>query len=154
MREIDDDLELVVGGSYRRGQTDSGDIDILITKKSAGKELIRTIVLDVIVPKLMNSGLLKASLATGRSDEETSKWHGASALPNSAIWRRLDLLFVRGDEIGAGFDFTGPANDIFNRSIRLPRRSKRHALESARAPQACNEGQGSGEGHRRRIDRE
>ena len=118
IREIDDELELVVGGSYRRGQADSGDIDVLITKKSAGKELIRTLVLDAVVPKLMSSGFLKASLATGRSDEETSKWHGASALPESPVWRRLDLLFVPGDEIGAALIYwTG--NDIFNRSIRL-----------------------------------
>ena len=118
IREIDDELELVVGGSYRRGQAESGDIDILITKKSAGKELIRTLVLDVVLPKLVSLGFLKASLANGRSDEETSKWHGASALPESPVWRRLDLLFVPGAEIGAALIYwTG--NDIFNRSIRL-----------------------------------
>ena len=118
IQETDDELELVVGGSYRRGLADSGDIDILITKKSAGKELIRTLVLDVIVPNLTSSGFLKASLATGRSDEETSKWHGASALPGSPVWRRLDLLFVPGHETGAALIYwTG--NDIFNRSIRL-----------------------------------
>ena len=118
IHEVDEELELVIGGSYRRGLADSGDIDILITKKSAGNELIRTLVLDRVVPKLMHSGFLKASLATGRSDEETSKWHGASALPESRIWRRLDLLFVPGDEIGAALIYwTG--NDIFNRSIRL-----------------------------------
>ena len=53
-----------------------------------------------------------------RDPIEGSKWHGACALPGSKIWRRIDLLYVPWNELGAALIyFTG--NDIFNRSIRL-----------------------------------
>lgn len=115
--DADPEFEVIIGGSYRRGQKDSGDIDLLITK-DASKEQIRKLVLEVVVPKLFKLGFLKAGLATGSSKDESSKFHGASALPGSRVWRRLDLLFVPDSERGAALlYFTG--NDIFNRSIRL-----------------------------------
>lgn len=115
--DADSEVEVIIGGSYRRGQKDSGDIDLLITK-NASKEQIRKLVIDVVVPRLFEVGFLKAGLATGSSEDETSKWHGACALPGSRLWRRLDLLFVPGAERGAALlYFTG--NDIFNRSIRF-----------------------------------
>jgi len=118
LRAADENLEMIIAGSYRRGHMDSGDIDILITKPGASMEHIRTLVLRTVVPKLTRQGFLKAALASGSSEENGSKWHGASALPGSVVWRRLDLLFVPWDELGAALIyFTG--NDIFNRSLRL-----------------------------------
>ena len=116
----DAQIQLVVGGSYRRGSADSGDIDLIITKESASLEQIRTILIDIVIPQLFQDGFLQVGLATSRSRsmDQGSKWHGASALPGSQIWRRIDLLFVPWDEFGAALIyFTG--NDIFNRSIRL-----------------------------------
>jgi len=121
----DPQLQCLIGGSYRRGNTDSGDIDILITKEGASLANIRTLVLDAVVPKLTDSGFLKAALATGNArSDSSSKWHGASALPRiGAPWRRIDLLFVPWSELGAALIyFTG--NDIFNRSMRLLARTK------------------------------
>jgi len=104
-------------GSYRRGTTDSGDIDLIVTRPDADINHIRSTVVDVLIPRLMQEGFLKTALATSHKDTGT-KWHGASALPGISIWRRIDLLLVPWDEMGAALIyFTG--NEIFNRSIRL-----------------------------------
>ncbi|KAL4782991.1 hypothetical protein BJX76DRAFT_331219 [Aspergillus varians] len=111
------EMQVIIGGSYRRGAVDSGDIDLIITRHDATIEEIRTFMLDNVVPKLFQQGFLQVGLAT-TSREDGSKWHGASKLPNSQLWRRIDLLFVPGSELGAALIyFTG--NDIFNRSMRL-----------------------------------
>ncbi|KAE8133157.1 hypothetical protein BDV38DRAFT_287018 [Aspergillus pseudotamarii] len=117
VQKADPGMQVIIAGSYRRGAADCGDIDLLITKPDATIEQIRALMIDVVVPKLFKRGFLQASLAiTSRGDG--SKWHGASLAPGSQIWRRIDLLFVPGLEIGAALIyFTG--NDIFNRSIRL-----------------------------------
>jgi DNA polymerase IV len=118
LRKFDPGFECIVGGSYRRGKADSGDIDCLITKKGANIEHVRTILVESVIPFLFRIGFLKAALATSQNRDDGSKWHGTSALPNSKVWRRIDLLFVPWDEFGAALIyFTG--NDIFNRSIRL-----------------------------------
>ncbi|KAK2775345.1 hypothetical protein FQN52_004029 [Onygenales sp. PD_12] len=115
--DIDPAIEVIIGGSYRRGATSSGDIDLIITKEGASQNDICSLMMDTVVPQLFAQGFLQASLAiSSRSDG--SKWHGASALPGNPVWRRIDLLFVPGDEIGAALIyFTG--NDVFNRSLRL-----------------------------------
>ncbi|KAF1989526.1 DNA polymerase lambda [Aulographum hederae CBS 113979] len=117
LQEIDATFEITIGGSYRRGAKDSGDIDVLITKPEIGIHYIRSTVVERLVPKLFEEGFLKAGLATTHKDTGT-KWHGACAIPGSEVWRRIDLLLVPWDEMGAALIyFTG--NDIFNRSIRL-----------------------------------
>ncbi|KAK4697830.1 DNA polymerase IV, partial [Lecanoromycetidae sp. Uapishka_2] len=115
--KIDPSIQFTIGGSYRRGAADSGDVDFIVTKPDCAIELLRTIMLETIIPLLFKKGYLKVGLATtGKVDG--SKWHGAAALPGSTIWRRIDFLLVPWDEIGAALIyFTG--NDIFNRSIRL-----------------------------------
>ncbi|KAE8372152.1 hypothetical protein BDV26DRAFT_274724 [Aspergillus bertholletiae] len=117
VQKADPGMQVIVAGSYRRGAATCGDIDLLITKPDATIEQIRALMINVVVPKLFKQGFLRAGLAiTSRGDG--SKWHGASLAPGSQIWRRMDLLFVPGSEIGAALIyFTG--NDIFNRSMRL-----------------------------------
>lgn len=115
--KADPALEVIISGSYRRGASDSSDIDVLITKPGATIEQIRSVMVEVVVPDLFEQDFLQTSLSS-TSRGNGSKWHGASALPGSSIWRRIDLLFVPGSEIGAALIyFTG--NDIFNRSMRL-----------------------------------
>ncbi|KAJ5329435.1 DNA polymerase family X [Penicillium brevicompactum] len=122
VQSVDKDIQVIIGGSYRRGALTCGDVDCLITKPGSTIEQIRTIMLALVVPKLLNSGFLKASLAIS-SHSDGSKWHGASAVPGTDLWRRIDLLFVPDAEIGAALIyFTG--NDIFNRSMRLLARKK------------------------------
>ncbi|KAJ5698593.1 hypothetical protein N7462_000598 [Penicillium macrosclerotiorum] len=123
VQAVDRDMQVIIAGSYRRGASSSGDIDLLITKPDATLEQIRTLVVDVVVPRLFQDGFLRASLATSRRTGDGSKWHGASALPGTDVWRRIDLLYVPGAEFGAALlYFTG--NDIFNRSMRLLARKK------------------------------
>ncbi|CAO2650368.1 Nn.00g016600.m01.CDS01 [Neocucurbitaria sp. VM-36] len=128
LRKINAQFEATVMGSYRRGARDSGDIDMIITGPGASPTTLRTMVFDQLVPQLYKTGFLKASLATSRSTDSTgSKWHGASCLPTSKVWRRMDFLLVPEEEMGAALIyFTG--NDIFNRSIRLLARKKNMRL--------------------------
>ncbi|KAK3691127.1 hypothetical protein LTR37_018880 [Vermiconidia calcicola] len=122
LRKIDPAFEVIVGGSYRRGSDTSGDIDCVITRPDTGIAHIRQVVLDQLVPKLVERNFLVAELAA-TSREDGSKWHGASQLSSdsktvSRPWRRLDFLLVPSEELGAALIyFTG--NDIFNRSLRL-----------------------------------
>ncbi|KAI6785604.1 uncharacterized protein J7T54_005938 [Emericellopsis cladophorae] len=125
---IDGAVEIIIGGSYRRGSQTSGDIDIVVTKP--GTELSGDLVpfLDTLTRTLEASGFLVACLASSRS-AEGSKWHGCCVLPSSSspssssteqrhLWRRIDFLLVPETELGAALlYFTG--NDIFNRSMRL-----------------------------------
>ncbi|OJD37932.1 dna polymerase pol4 [Diplodia corticola] len=142
---IDPAATATVGGSYRRGASDSGDIDVLISHPTADLARLQQIVFEELVPVLTADGFLKVALAThggknknnnGTVTDHGTKWHGASALPQStattdtegaqlktkaedkALWRRIDLLLVPASQLGAALIyFTG--NDIFNRSIRL-----------------------------------
>lgn len=117
MLNIDPAFEVTIGGSYRRGAATSGDIDCIITRPDASAAHICTAVLDRLVPLLISQGFLVAELAV-TSRDDGSKWHGASRLPGTTVWRRIDFLLVPGEEIGAAMIyFTG--NDIFNRSLRL-----------------------------------
>jgi DNA polymerase IV len=124
LAKIGPEFETTVMGSYRRGANDSGDIDMIITCPGASLSTLHTIVFDSLVPQLFRSGFLKASLATSRTNDSMgTKWHGASCLPTSKFWRRMDFLLVPEEEMGAALIyFTG--NDIFNRSIRLLARKK------------------------------
>ena len=117
LRQADPHLQMIVAGSYRRGEKDCGDIDVLITKVKASAEQIARVMTGEVVPRLLRKGFLKVALSVG-DGPECSKWQGACALPGSGAWRRIDLLFVPWNELGASLIyFTG--NDIFNRSIRL-----------------------------------
>lgn len=126
-QQVDPDVELIIGGSYRRGAETSGDIDFIITKPNteSSSELRRF--LDDLVQRLEAEGFLVARLASSRSASDGSKWHGCCVLPKISgfndenyrpVWRRIDFLLVPESEKGAALlYFTG--NDIFNRSIRL-----------------------------------
>jgi DNA polymerase IV len=120
LQKIDPAFEVIVGGSYRRGSSDSGDIDCIITRPETGGDYIRQTVLEKLVPKLFAKKFLVAELAA-TSRDDGSKWHGASQIPSDGApnpWRRIDFLLVPSDELGAALIyFTG--NDIFNRSMRL-----------------------------------
>lgn len=114
---IDPAVKIIIGGSYRRGSQNCGDIDFIVSKPNCRIESLRSIVMEGLIPKLFECGYLRAALATSDKTAGT-KWHGAAALPGSSVWRRIDFLLVPGEELGAALIyFTG--NDIFNRSIRL-----------------------------------
>ncbi|KAK9439085.1 DNA-directed DNA polymerase X [Metarhizium brunneum] len=124
---IDAQAELIIGGSYRRGSTSSGDIDFIVTK--LGTESVAQLrpFLDELVRALEKDGFLTARLASFHAGGDGSKWHGCCVLPKTKgindrdyrpVWRRIDFLLVPASEMGGALIyFTG--NDIFNRSMRL-----------------------------------
>ncbi|KAK8216163.1 DNA polymerase beta-like protein [Phyllosticta capitalensis] len=144
IQKLDKDFTVTVGGSYRRGASSCGDIDMLISHPNASQAYLQEMTLNRLVPQLTKAGYLKVALASAANYENGSKWHGTCALPASECgtrsydaapselasaevtesetvdgpWRRIDLLLVPHYELGAALIyFTG--NDIFNRSIRL-----------------------------------
>lgn len=141
LRLIEPTICVIIGGSFRRGAATSGDLDLIITRKGADAAYLRETVLGRAVPWLMKVGLLTAALqGSSAEDRNGSKWQGACQLPmpgspplsrlhpnnpetNSNPWRRIDLLLVPWDELGAAMIyFTG--DDVFNRSMRLLARKK------------------------------
>jgi DNA polymerase lambda/DNA polymerase IV len=131
-RELDPDVELLVGGSYRRGADSSGDIDFIVTKKGTSSTNDLAPFLEELVRRLTEEGFLVAALAAHRPGSRSgggSQWHGCCVLPVREgraalgggfrpLWRRIDFLLVPETEYGAALIyFTG--NDIFNRSMRL-----------------------------------
>jgi DNA polymerase IV len=118
---VDSEVEVTIGGSYRRGAATSGDLDCLMTKPCTKSSNELLYFLHNLVMRLTDSGFLVAPLAQpSKRDSSGSKWHGCCVLPGSPkpIWRRIDLLLVPETELGAALIyFTG--DDIFNRSIRL-----------------------------------
>ena len=119
---IDKAIEIIIGGSYRRGADNSGDIDFLITKPDCSVDSLRVLIFDTLITQLWISQYIKADLAVS-TKKGGSIWHGCACLPGSHVWRRVDFLLVPQEEMGAALIyFTG--NDIFNRSMRLLARRK------------------------------
>nr|OQO29075.1 hypothetical protein B0A51_03410 [Rachicladosporium sp. CCFEE 5018] len=117
LQSVNKDFVVTVGGSFRRGAATSGDIDCIVTHPHRDIKYISSTMVDKLVPHLTKSGVLTAALAVTSKDDGT-KWHGASCLPGSKIWRRIDFMLVPPEQLGAAMiAFTG--NDIFNRSLRL-----------------------------------
>jgi DNA polymerase IV len=125
--QIDPRVELLIGGSYRRGSDSSGDIDFIITRKGTTSSGELKGFFDKLIQKLVGDEFLTVNLAKS-SREDGTKWHGCCVLPKDdfpgdkaeykLIWRRIDFLLVPETEFGAALlYFTG--NDLFNRSIRL-----------------------------------
>ncbi|ORX83632.1 Nucleotidyltransferase [Anaeromyces robustus] len=117
--QYDPDLQFYTMGSFRRGLPTCGDIDIIITKND---NLDPELLYDV-VKILKQNGLLTHDLSFSRKNsEEHTKYMGVAQLPGHKH-RRIDLLIVPWDELGAALlYFTG--SDIFNRSLRLLARKK------------------------------
>lgn len=142
-------LELIIGGSYRRGAQNSGDIDFIVTRKgtTSAEQLLSPLL--QLTNYLEAEGFLVARLASSRS-EKGSKWHGCCVLPKprgvdekdyKPVWRRIDFLTVPESEMGAALIyFTG--NDIFNRSIRLLASKRQMRLNQRGLFKKCMRGPG------------
>ncbi|KAH7329086.1 hypothetical protein B0I35DRAFT_419275 [Stachybotrys elegans] len=138
---IDPLVEVIIGGSYRRGAESSHDIDLLVTKPGTESAAELRGFLDQLIERLEADEFLVARLASSRTSGDGSKWHGCCVLPGGpreqgdgesanrgqGIWRRIDFLLVPESERGAALIyFTG--NDIFNRSMRLLASKKKMRL--------------------------
>ncbi|KNE58898.1 hypothetical protein AMAG_04435 [Allomyces macrogynus ATCC 38327] len=100
-------------GSFRRGAADCGDIDIILSHPKPPKMAVSP--LHTLVAQLKSQGLLIDDLTAGHVHE---KYMGICRVAPTARARRIDLLWVPHDELGASLlYFTG--SDVFNRSMRL-----------------------------------
>lgn len=112
IHHVGPDIEVYCTGSYRRGQKDSGDIDVIFTKKDKDAEYMGK-VHQKVLDRLREIGYIKCTLSGDKR-----KWLGAGAIEGDPKWRRVDILPVPWSEIGARLIYyTG--DDIFNRSMRL-----------------------------------
>lgn len=132
-QKLDGTVELIIGGSYRRGAVSSSDIDFIVTKPGTTAVAELHSFLAKLVSKLEEDKFLVQRLASMRSSSgDGSLWHGCCVLPKIAgfnddscreVWRRIDFLLVPHSQMGGALIyFTG--DDIFNRSLRLLARKK------------------------------
>jgi DNA polymerase IV len=153
---IDPDVALILGGSYRRGAPDCGDIDVLVTKRGTARVADLAPFKDALLAALHGAGVLVAGLAVGRGDASPT-WHGCCVLPAPAPsstrdappprWRRIDFHLAPASQLGAALlYFTG--NDVFNRSIRLLARRRGMRLNQRGLYRDVLRGPGGGGGKR------
>lgn len=135
-KEINPQVELIIGGSYRRGAASSGDIDFIVTRRGTTVASELHSFLQKLVVRLEHDNFLVQRLASMRStSSDGSIWHGCCVLPETPgvnvsddgaykpVWRRIDFLLVPYSQMGGALIyFTG--DDIFNRSMRLLARKK------------------------------
>lgn len=113
LAELDAEAVALCMGSYRRGEPDCGDIDVIVTKPGAQPPAVKKLVTK-LVAKMFETGLAKYTFGGGSSSR---RWLGATALEHGK-WRRMDILGVPDAELGASLIYyTG--NELFNRKLRL-----------------------------------
>ncbi|KAH6650229.1 hypothetical protein F5144DRAFT_636791 [Chaetomium tenue] len=146
---VDPGVEVLVGGSYRRGADSSGDVDVIVTRKGTVSAAELVPFLEELVEVLTRKGFLVATLAAlhanrAGKDGPGSKWHGCCVLPPDE--EGADTNTDANPDGGSGGGSGGPrkepiwrridfllvpeaeygaaliyftGNDIFNRSLRL-----------------------------------
>ena len=82
----DDNFEIV--GSYRRGNTNSGDIDVIISSKSNERKIF-----SAFIKQLQTDGILLEILSKGKTKSLT-----IGKLPGNETARRLDFMYAPPDE--------------------------------------------------------
>ncbi|CAO3574201.1 unnamed protein product [Mortierella alpina] len=119
------EIQVQVTGSYRRGQPDCGDIDIVVARPDIdfGGDLF--VIMDHILKDLISQGFLADHLSLPVWSDEMEgqmkhfKYMGICKLPGEGhVHHHIDILVVPWMHLGAVLlYFTG--NDICNRSMRL-----------------------------------
>jgi len=105
VKSVDPSLKAVIAGSYRRGEPDSGDIDVLLT--GTGPSAIKA-----IVDKMQKDKYIVDILALG-----DKKCMAICRLKYHRTYRRIDLMFTKPEEFAfAVLYFTGSAG--FNVAMR------------------------------------
>ncbi|KAK3931439.1 DNA polymerase beta [Frankliniella fusca] len=117
---LDPNYIVNICGSYRRGKSESGDIDALITHPSFtsdSKPKSKAFLLHNVVTCLEKCGLICAKISHG-----DVKFMGACRLSKDDVVRRLDIRLTPHDQYWCSIlYFTG--SDMFNKEMRT------HALQ-------------------------
>ncbi|KAK7161681.1 hypothetical protein R3I94_004377 [Phoxinus phoxinus] len=122
---VDAQLVVMACGSYRRGKTTCGDVDVLITHPDG---VSHKGVFSKVLHFLHQSGFLTDDLVSHEENGEQKKYMGVCRLPGpSERHRRLDIIVVPYAEFACSLlYFTGSAH--FNRSMRALAKTKRMSL--------------------------
>ena len=101
----DETMRMSINGSYRRGLSESGDIDVLIASSSKASRAR-------FIERLVSAGILVEELAKGRK-----KYMGIGVLPGGSMYRRIDIIETTLEEFPfAQLYFTGSKD--FNTYMR------------------------------------
>ena len=108
--QIDFEVVVEITGSYRRGESSCGDIDVLIcSKETTNKDILKLIISEMIKIHYVPSDGVFASGG--------KKFMGMVKLPKSRLFRRLDILITSKQEFPFSLlYFTG--NGTFNVKMR------------------------------------
>ncbi|KAH8831214.1 hypothetical protein DL96DRAFT_814297 [Flagelloscypha sp. PMI_526] len=116
---FDNRLDVQIMGSYRRGKSTCGDIDIMITRDTSDGRT-HAGALRYLLKALHDKGIITDDLATpDNSDDEECIYRGLCRLPHreGSRKRRIDFLCIPWISRGAALIYyTG--DDIFNRAMR------------------------------------
>lgn len=105
--QYDPTINLSINGSFRRGETTSGDIDVLITSIGDITQKRKG-----FIEYLRKKGIIKETLANGKK-----KFMGISVLPGVNIYRHIDIIETSLDTYPFGIlYFTGSGG--FNSMMR------------------------------------
>ncbi|XP_048464991.1 DNA polymerase lambda [Rhincodon typus] len=124
-QSIDPSLIALACGSYRRGRSTCGDVDVLITHPD-GKS--HQGVFSKILAGLRDTGFLTDDLVSQEESGDQKKYLGVCRLPGPGHrHRRLDIIVVPYSEFACALMyFTGSAH--FNRSMRALAKTKGMSL--------------------------
>ncbi|XP_061625794.1 DNA polymerase lambda isoform X2 [Phyllopteryx taeniolatus] len=124
-QEIDPGLVVMACGSYRRGKSTCGDVDVLISQPD-GKS--HKGVFSNVLQSLHDTGFLTDDLVSHEENGEQKKYMGVCRLPGpDRRHRRLDVIVVPYNEFACALMyFTGSAH--FNRSMRALAKTKNMSL--------------------------
>lgn len=122
---VDPQLVVMACGSYRRGKTTCGDVDVLITHPDG---VSHKGVFSNVLHFLHQSGFLTDDLVSHEENGEQKKYMGVCRLPGPLQrHRRLDIIVVPYAEFACSLlYFTGSAH--FNRSMRALAKTKHMSL--------------------------
>lgn len=122
---VDPQLLAMACGSYRRGRSTCGDVDVLITHPDGQSHKG---VFSKVLHLLHQSGFLTDDLVSHEENGEQKKYMGICRLPGpSQLHRRLDIIVVPYSEFACALlYFTGSAH--FNRSMRALAKTKNMSL--------------------------
>ncbi|XP_065121497.1 DNA polymerase lambda isoform X3 [Paramisgurnus dabryanus] len=122
---VDEQLVVFACGSYRRGKTTCGDVDVLITHPDGESHKG---VFSKLLHLLHQTGFLTDDLVSHEENGEQKKYMGICRLPGPLQrHRRLDIIVVPYAEFACALlYFTGSAH--FNRSMRALAKTKGMSL--------------------------
>ncbi|XP_065185298.1 DNA polymerase lambda-like [Sycon ciliatum] len=111
-------LELMTCGSYRRGKSTCGDVDILITHPDGRSHHN---IFKPLLEKLHETDFLTDDLVSAEFNGDQQKYFGVCRLGPDRLHRRLDIITVPYKELPCALlYFTG--SGLFNRSMRCKAR--------------------------------